>query len=158
MSAAARQCAATSSDAQAPLPRWCRPAGVIFPTVGAQLAAAGAAVAADEPVAAAAGSVGSDVAAALTENASDLAASDPVVTVLFAAAIGALSIVTLGVAYLALSGIFDERQEKKDRKTFEDTSAARRVAEDRAKQLAKQKVPRRKAEPSSRGGGQGFGG
>lgn len=41
-------------------------------------------------------------------------ADDPVITVMFTLAIGLLSVVTLGVVYLAVLSFFDSRQEKAD--------------------------------------------
>lgn len=84
------------------------------------------------------------------------APDDPVVTVLFYVAIGILSVVTLGVAYLALTGWIDDRKEKEDRKTFESQMAQRAVAQDREKAAAIRKPPRRRSSGTGKGGGKGF--
>ena len=44
------------------------------------------------------------------------APDDPIVSVMFTLAVVALSVLTLGVAYLSISSFLDQRQEEEDRK------------------------------------------
>ncbi|KAI8469639.1 MAG: hypothetical protein J3K34DRAFT_423092 [Monoraphidium minutum] len=53
---------------------------------------------------------------------------------MFTVAIGLLSVVTLGVTYLAVLSFFDSRQEKKD----QDTGPTRSLAEQRQDQKLKE--------------------
>lgn len=79
---------------------------------------------------------------------------DPVITAVFSVAIVALSVLTLGVAYLSLTSWIDSRNEEAERKRAE---AAERS---RALNPSQRSVPRRKAKAAdaltSRGGGKGF--
>mmetsp|Transcript_17876 Transcript_17876/g.53807 ORF Transcript_17876/g.53807 Transcript_17876/m.53807 type:complete len:209 (+) Transcript_17876:177-803(+) len=58
-------------------------------------------------------------------------AQDPLVTGLFGLSIVALIVVTGGAAYLAITGILDERREKKDREAFSTSGFAQRLEQDK---------------------------
>jgi hypothetical protein len=70
------------------------------------------------------------VATASTAAASAPAPDDPVVGAMFTLAVVALSVLTLGVAYLSISSFLDQRQEEEDRKKagFGPSKAAREAS------------------------------
>jgi hypothetical protein len=68
----------------------------------------------DDDVAA---SAASEAASAASDVAASLPApDDPVISAMFTLAVVALSVLTLGVAYLSISSFLDQRQEEEDRK------------------------------------------
>ena len=79
---------------------------------------------------------------------------DPVITAIFSVAIIALSVLTLGVGYLSITGWIDSRNEEAERKRAEAAERSRALSP------SQRSVPRRKARAAdaltSRGGGKGF--
>lgn len=93
--------------------------------------------------------IGEPAAAIAVAGLEEVAAQNPLITGLFALAVVALVVVSGGAAYLAITGILDERREKTDRTAYTSKAASKAVREDQEKRRKAKKVPKSK-------GGRGF--
>lgn len=90
-------------------------------------------------------SIGAPATGIAVAGIEEVAVQNPLTTGLFGLAVVALLVVTGGAAYLAITGILDERREKSDRVDYSSKEASRAIKKDQAKRRKQKKPPKSKS-------------